>query len=186
MSEARALTTGAPDVTITVQITVSGEVLPLAAHRLVSDLQELAAAGHGAARSAIGVHPAEVGVAASPPAREHAALRLVGSPCGERATLRVQTRSRTVLRDGMPVHLARREYDLLAFLCQHPRRVFSRGQLLRQVWDYEMVGGERTVDVHVRRLRAKLGPCAEGLVTVRGVGYRLDDDAEIAVVVVSE
>jgi hypothetical protein len=202
MSEVRALTTGAPNVTITVQITVSGGVLPRAARRLVNDLQELAAAGHVPAPVEARVLTSAVGAAPpamTDPTRESlmrepgresaapapAALRLVGHPWAvERAALRLETKSRTVLRDGVPVHLARREYDLLAFFFQHPRRVFSRGQLLRQVWDYEMIGGERTVDVHVRRLRAKLGRCADGIVTVRGVGYRFDDDAGIAVTLV--
>jgi DNA-binding response OmpR family regulator len=61
--------------------------------------------------------------------------------------------------------------------------VFSRAQLLQQVWGYDMVGTERTVDVHVRRLRVKLGDCAAVIATVRGVGYRLDDDTPIAIVI---
>ncbi|MBT8226924.1 MAG: winged helix-turn-helix transcriptional regulator [Dactylosporangium sp.] len=101
---------------------------------------------------------------------------------GGKPTLYLETSSRTAWRDGVPVHLSRREYDLLSYLCRHPRRVFGRAQLLRSVWEYEMVGGERTVDVHVRRLRAKLGECADGIVTVRGVGYRFDDQAVVAIV----
>ena len=97
--------------------------------------------------------------------------------------LYLETGSRTVWCDGVAVHLSRREYDLLSYLCRNPRRVFCRAQLLRNVWGYEMVGGERTVDVHIRRLRAKLGGCAEGIVTVRGIGYRFDDQAAVAVVV---
>ncbi len=66
-----------------------------------------------------------------------------------------------------------KEFELLKFLAQHPGRVFTRAQLLREVWGYDYFGGTRTVDVHVRRLRAKLGPEREGLVgTVRNVGYR--------------
>jgi DNA-binding response OmpR family regulator len=87
-----------------------------------------------------------------------------------------------VLRDGVPARLTRREYDLLVFLCEHPRRVFSRGQLLSQVWGYDLVSGERTVDVHVRRLRVKLGERGPLIATVRGVGYRLDDAAQVMVV----
>jgi DNA-binding response OmpR family regulator len=80
------------------------------------------------------------------------------------------------------VRLTRREFDLLAFFCTNPRQVFDRAALLRQVWGYGMIGGERTVDVHVRRLRAKLGQSAPLIVTVRGVGYRLDEAARVAVV----
>jgi DNA-binding response OmpR family regulator len=66
-----------------------------------------------------------------------------------------------------------KEFELLKFLAQHPGRVFSRQQLLQEVWGYDYFGGTRTVDVHVRRLRAKLGPEHETLIgTVRNVGYR--------------
>jgi DNA-binding response OmpR family regulator len=66
-----------------------------------------------------------------------------------------------------------KEFELLKFLAQHPGRVFTRAQLLQEVWGYDYFGGTRTVDVHVRRLRAKLGPENEALIgTVRNVGYR--------------
>ncbi len=66
-----------------------------------------------------------------------------------------------------------KEFELLKYLAQHPGRVFSRQQLLQEVWGYDYFGGTRTVDVHVRRLRAKLGPEHETLIgTVRNVGYR--------------
>jgi DNA-binding response OmpR family regulator len=66
-----------------------------------------------------------------------------------------------------------KEFELLKYLAQHPGRVFSRQQLLSEVWGYDYFGGTRTVDVHVRRLRAKLGPEHETLIgTVRNVGYR--------------
>jgi DNA-binding response OmpR family regulator len=65
------------------------------------------------------------------------------------------------------------KFELLKYLAQHPGRVFSREQLLQEVWGYDYFGGTRTVDVHVRRLRAKLGPENESLIgTVRNVGYR--------------
>ncbi len=74
---------------------------------------------------------------------------------------------------GRTLDLTFKEFELLKFLAQHPGRVFSRDQLLREVWGYDYVGGTRTVDVHVRRLRAKLGPENENLIgTVRNVGYR--------------
>ena len=66
-----------------------------------------------------------------------------------------------------------KEFELLKYLARHPRRVFTREQLLQEVWGYDYFGGTRTVDVHVRRLRAKLGPENESLIgTVRNVGYR--------------
>lgn len=75
--------------------------------------------------------------------------------------------------DGRPIDLTYMEYELLKFLAQHPGRVFTREQLLSRVWGYEYYGGARTVDVHVRRLRAKLGEEQAGLIqTVRSVGYR--------------
>jgi DNA-binding response OmpR family regulator len=66
-----------------------------------------------------------------------------------------------------------KEFELLKYLAQHPGRVFTRAQLLQEVWGYDYFGGTRTVDVHVRRLRAKLGAEHEALIgTVRNVGYR--------------
>jgi two-component system, OmpR family, alkaline phosphatase synthesis response regulator PhoP len=76
---------------------------------------------------------------------------------------------------GEPVDFAFKEYELLRFLITHPDRVFSREALLNRVWGYDYYGGARTVDVHVRRLRAKLGSeHAARIQTVRGVGYRFD------------
>lgn len=75
---------------------------------------------------------------------------------------------------GRPLDLTYTEFELLKFLAQHPGRAFSRQQLLSDVWGYDFFGGTRTVDVHVRRLRAKLGPEHEMLIqTVRNVGYRM-------------
>ena len=74
---------------------------------------------------------------------------------------------------GRPLDLTFKEFELLKYLAQHPGRVFTRQQLLQEVWGYDYFGGTRTVDVHVRRLRAKLGPENENLIgTVRNVGYR--------------
>ncbi|HRW17736.1 MAG TPA: response regulator transcription factor [Dermatophilaceae bacterium] len=78
---------------------------------------------------------------------------------------------------GASLDLTYKEFELLKFLAQHPGRVFSRAQLLQEVWGYDYFGGTRTVDVHVRRLRAKLGPEHETLIgTVRNVGYRFVPD----------
>jgi DNA-binding response OmpR family regulator len=74
---------------------------------------------------------------------------------------------------GRALDLTFKEFELLKFLAQHPGRVFTRAHLLQEVWGYDYFGGTRTVDVHVRRLRAKLGPEHESLIgTVRNVGYR--------------
>ena len=74
---------------------------------------------------------------------------------------------------GRPLDLTFKEFELLKYLAQHPGRVFTRDQLLQEVWGYDYFGGTRTVDVHVRRLRAKLGSEHESLIgTVRNVGYR--------------
>jgi DNA-binding response OmpR family regulator len=76
---------------------------------------------------------------------------------------------------GVPLDLTYKEFELLKYLVQHPGRVFTRAQLLQEVWGYDYYGGTRTVDVHVRRLRAKLGPEYDQLIgTVRNVGYRFD------------
>ena len=92
--------------------------------------------------------------------------------------------------NGRVLDLTFKEFELLKFLVQHPGRVFSRAQLLQEVWGYDYFGGTRTVDVHVRRLRAKLGPEHEAMIgTVRNVGYRFvahpprseDIDAEVSV-----
>jgi DNA-binding response OmpR family regulator len=75
---------------------------------------------------------------------------------------------------GRPLDLTYKEFELLKFLAQRPGRVCNRGLLLQEVWGYDYYGGTRTVDVHVRRLRAKLGPEHEALIeTIRNVGYRL-------------
>lgn len=197
-------------VTITVHITLNGEELPPEASRLISDLEALAAsqakqqiqrAAPGAAlpRGSAPAHTLQHGASqhtgrnlrlvetpeptGTGAAAEATRVKRIGAAAPDAPSLYLCTGSRLVLRDGVPVPLTRREYDLFLFLCEHPRRVFSRAQLLRQVWGYDMVGTERTVDVHVRRLRVKLGEAARIIATVRGVGYRLDDDAAVQVVV---
>jgi two-component system alkaline phosphatase synthesis response regulator PhoP len=94
--------------------------------------------------------------------------------CGR---LALHAAAREITADGTAVELTAREYDLLAFLVAHPRQVFSRAQLLAQVWRSEGWQGEATVTEHVHRLRAKLGldPAARPRIrTMRGVGYQLD------------
>jgi len=85
---------------------------------------------------------------------------------------------------GRPLDLTFKEFELLRFFAMHPSRVFTREQLLSEVWGYDYFGGTRTVDVHVRRLRAKLGDLESLIGTVRNVGYRFnffeDDNERIA------
>ena len=85
----------------------------------------------------------------------------------------VDTSAYTCRLRGAPLDLTYKEFELLKHLAQHPGRVFTRAQLLQEVWGYDYYGGTRTVDVHVRRLRAKLGAEHEALIgTVRHVGYK--------------
>lgn len=108
--------------------------------------------------------------------RELAQQGEAGVSVGE--PLRILTGTRAVLRGSQQLELTRLEFELLRFLAENPRRVFSRRQLLGAVWGYEHALA-RTVDVHVRRLRAKLGEDTPIVTTVYGVGYRLADDARI-------
>jgi DNA-binding response OmpR family regulator len=89
-------------------------------------------------------------------------------------TINLETYQATI--DGRALDLTYMEYELLRFLAMNPRRVLTRSMLLSRVWGYEYYGGARTVDVHVRRLRAKLGEENASLIqTVRSVGYRFGD-----------
>lgn len=89
--------------------------------------------------------------------------------------LTVDTGGYTARLRGVPLDLTYKEFELLKYLMQHPGRVYTRDQLLQEVWGFDYYGGTRTVDVHVRRLRAKLGAEHEQLIgTVRNVGYRFD------------
>ncbi|MDR0856410.1 MAG: response regulator transcription factor [Clostridiales bacterium] len=89
--------------------------------------------------------------------------------------LNLDTTTHIVTVDGAPVELTPTEYELLLFLSKSPGKVFSREQLLLQVWGYEYYGGDRTVDTHVGRLRLKLGKCGEKYIkTVRGYGYKYE------------
>jgi DNA-binding response OmpR family regulator len=147
---------------LTIHISLGDEPLPEPALRLLESLHALAALSSGAVRPEPAPRPRLVRGGTSGPA------------------LRIDVAARSVQCGEAPVRLTRREFDLLAFLARNPRRVFGRGQLLAQVWGYEMASGERTVDVHVRRLRAKLGGTV--VCTVRGVGYRLDESTDVTLI----
>ncbi|MEY3560891.1 MAG: hypothetical protein RL068_43 [Actinomycetota bacterium] len=88
--------------------------------------------------------------------------------------LNIDEASYTAKINGRTLDLTFKEFELLRHLSENPNRVFSREQLLSEVWGYDYFGGTRTVDVHVRRLRAKLGEHESLIGTVRNVGYRLD------------
>ena len=90
--------------------------------------------------------------------------------------LKVDTLSREASWKGKLLTLTPREFDLLAFLAHHPGRVVSREELLRKVWGYDYMGETRTVDVHIRRLRAKLGAEERRIATIKGVGYRFETE----------
>ncbi|MEE6273567.1 response regulator transcription factor [Georgenia wangjunii] len=123
---------------------------------------------------------------AAGPAETAARLRLLtdrvgaGEPQGEPALveageLSIDAGGYTARVRGRILDLTYKEFELLKYLAQHPGRVFTRAQLLQEVWGYDYYGGTRTVDVHVRRLRAKLGSEHDQLIgTVRNVGYRFE------------
>lgn len=88
------------------------------------------------------------------------------------ANLMIDEASYSAKLSGKTLDLTFKEFELLRFLASHPSRVFTREQLLSEVWGYDYFGGTRTVDVHVRRLRAKLGDHEQMIGTVRNVGYQ--------------
>ncbi|WP_418004156.1 winged helix-turn-helix domain-containing protein [Mycobacterium sp. PDNC021] len=95
------------------------------------------------------------------------------SPPAPICGLVIDRTTRQVSADGRPIAMAYKEFELLAYLAQHPRRIISREELIENVWDAGFAS-MRTVDTHVRRLRVKLGVHALTLTTVRGKGYRFD------------
>ena len=116
--------------------------------------------------------PAEIEVRIRLALAKYRAEKEVGSIVSSGVVIEESSYSAKV--HAKPLDLTYKEFELLKFLAQHPGRVFSRDQLLSEVWGYDYFGGSRTVDVHIRRLRAKLGDL-EGLIsTVRNVGYRFN------------
>ncbi|MBK7722319.1 MAG: response regulator transcription factor [Austwickia sp.] len=128
------------------------------------------------------------------PAEVEARIRLATTICGSaerqdrqdrqegtisEGALVIDESAYTVRVGGRALDLTYKEFELLKRLAQHPGRVATRAQLLQDVWGYDYYGGTRTVDVHVRRLRAKLGAEYESMIgTVRNVGYRFIADAD--------
>ncbi|ATE53416.1 transcriptional regulator [Actinosynnema pretiosum] len=142
------------DVTISIRVTGPEQM----ARRLADAL-----------RSALELPGAEVEVRAVEPARREPALVVLAD-------------SRRVLHRGERVELTRLEFDLLLHLCEHPDRVHRRHALMHRVWGASPVVDTRTVDVHIRRIRRKLGDAARFISTVRGVGYRLEHTGQVVVV----
>lgn len=123
-------------------------------------------------------------LASAGPAEVDARLRLATTRTGATGArdtrlrvgeLTIEEETYTARLRHRPLELTYKEFELLKYLAQHSGRVFTREQLLREVWGYDFFGGSRTVDVHIRRLRAKFGPEHEQMIgTVRGVGYRFE------------
>ena len=113
--------------------------------------------------------------------RVRALLRRAAKPATEdklftAGSLAVDVKRRAVTVDGEPVILTYKEFELLCYLLENRGVVLSRDQILTKIWDYNYSGETRTVDVHIRTLRQKLGAYGEKIETVRGVGYRLAQD----------
>ena len=149
--------------TLTVEVTISGDGPDPQTRELLRDLRRLAERSDAAQR-------------------EHAAVTVAAGFAraeDDARVLHIDAAARTVRQGDSDITLSRLEYDLLLFLARHPAQVFTREQLLNQVWGYPNEVG-RTVDVHIRRLRSKSGEVPL-ITTVRGVGYRLADDARIEI-----
>ena len=113
--------------------------------------------------------------------RVRALLRRAAKPTAEdklftAGSLAVDVKRRAVTVDGEPVILTYKEFELLCYLLENRGVVLSRAQILTKIWDYNYSGETRTVDVHIRTLRQKLGDAGALIETVRGVGYRLAQD----------
>lgn len=89
--------------------------------------------------------------------------------------LTVNPEKHGVYSDGVKINLTLKEYELLLILVKNKGKVFSRDELLKKVWGFDFKGESRTVDVHIRTLRSKLGACGELIETIRGVGYKIGD-----------
>lgn len=86
--------------------------------------------------------------------------------------LRINSMTREVFVENQPIELTFKEYELLLYLFENSHRVVSRDEILSKIWGYEFVGETRTLDIHIRTLRQKLGPTGSVIKTIRGVGYR--------------
>ena len=143
---------------------------------VVSDATRLATGGYSAVGHELIVHPFTQGELETRVARARfAVLGPAADDVVMSGSLELNTATYQVKIDGRPIDFTYMEYELLKFLVTNPNRVFSRETLLSNVWGYDYYGGARTVDVHIRRLRAKLGQeHAQRIRTLRSVGYRWD------------
>lgn len=167
----------APMLTVTLSIPLVGceDALTAPARRLLEAARELVERGEATVTGGFG-GPVD---RRAEPAVTRAPVRAASGTGTGTPELRILAASRSVLLGGEPLPLTRLEFDLLMHLVAHPRRVFTRLQLLTAVWGYEHAG-VRTVDVHIRRLRGKVGDLPL-VTTVYGVGYRLADDASVTI-----
>jgi DNA-binding CsgD family transcriptional regulator len=159
----------ASELIVTIRLKLGSGPAGPEATRLAELLQSLAASD-GTATVAVPAAGVDAGPAVGP-------MRAGADP----SVVTVFPAARTVYQGSEEIPLTRREFDLLLCLAENPLRVFTRAQLLVQVWDNEYTG-PRSVDVHVLRLRAKLGMDVPLVQTLRGVGYRLHSDAKVNVV----
>lgn len=160
---------GLATITVTIEIPADD---PRLARRLTAALGVLSQSGGRVTVASEGV-PAAPEIPAAPP---HSSTAQADAP----RPLLIDVPGREVLLRGEPVPLTRLEFELLAFLARYPGMVHTRAELLQYVWETPDTGiAGRTVDVHVRRLRAKLGEFDELVGTVRGVGYRFARSSEV-------
>ena len=113
--------------------------------------------------------------------RVKALLRRSGTVSAEKiciGQLTVYPVKHEVLADDQAVLLTLKEYDMLLYLLRHKDEVISRDELLKKIWGYDFTGESRTVDVHIRTLRSKLGNCGDIIKTIRGVGYKAGENAD--------
>jgi DNA-binding response OmpR family regulator len=106
-------------------------------------------------------------------------INIPPQPAGDCTTVRLDHEARRLVLDGDEVPLTHLEFELLAYLVHNKARAVTRTELMERVWNYEVTASDRTVDVHVRRLRRKLAGTLQ-LTTVRGYGYRFDGWSETA------
>lgn len=151
---------GLPDVTVTLAPDGGDTTVPLVGYLVLAPAEtELAET---------------LGPSATDPSPAERADPERADPAGQAgAGLVIDEARRTVTADGRNLSLTYLEFELLAHLVRHPHRVYTRDQLVTSIWGYGPVGDQRTVDVHVARLRRKLGPAYRGrIVTIRRVGYK--------------
>ena len=108
-------------------------------------------------------------------ARVRAQLRRYEQPVSNKislGTISINTDTREVFVNGEEVKLTFKEYELLVFLVENGNKVVSRDELLNKIWGYEYTGETRTIDIHIKTLRQKLGTAGDYIKTIRGMGYR--------------